>query len=178
MNIPNFLTVLRIILVPIIVWLLVNNHGKEASWFFVLTALTDFLDGFIAKNCNLETELGRLLDPLSDKLLLLSCFITFAWIGIMPLWFVLVAVVRDIMIVGGAFLYKKTTKKLYISPPFYGKTNTALQMLLLVVIFFNNGYGIEINEYYLLLITAFSTIVSGAMYVAEWGKKGYKLIYQ
>jgi cardiolipin synthase len=96
----------------------------------------------------------------------------------MPLWFVLVAVVRDIMIVGGAFLYKKTTKKLYISPPFYGKTNTALQMLLLVVIFFNNGYGIEINEYYLLLITAFSTIVSGAMYVAEWGKKGYKLIYQ
>ena len=178
MNFPNYLTVSRIALSPIIVWLLVNNHKKESFYFFIFTAFTDFLDGFIAKKWNLETKLGRLLDPISDKLLILSCFITFTWTGIIPLWLTLVAVSRDIIILGGAFLYQKTTKELFVNPPLFGKINTALQTVFLAVVFFNNAYEQDVNEYYLLLITAFSTIVSGAMYVAVWGKKWFKFIYQ
>src|SRR5690348_9098653 len=105
-HIPNALCILRILLVVPIAWLLVTDNYRLTLAMFAFAAMTDGLDGWLAKRCGWTSELGKILDPLADKILLVGVFITLAALGVVPLWLAVTAVVRDVTITAGAITYK------------------------------------------------------------------------
>ncbi|HEX2492602.1 MAG TPA: CDP-alcohol phosphatidyltransferase family protein, partial [Steroidobacter sp.] len=105
-HIPNALSVLRILLVAPVVWLLARADYASTLWLFGFAAATDGLDGFLAKRFGWTSELGKILDPLADKVLLVGVFVTLAVTGLTPVWLASVAVARDVTITAGAIAYQ------------------------------------------------------------------------
>src|SRR5262245_56290888 len=103
--IPNALCILRMLLLAPVVWLLVHRRFEATLCVFAVAAATDGLDGFIAKRCGWTSELGKILDPLADKILLVGVFVTLAWMDLVPLWLAVTAVGRDLVITAGAIAY-------------------------------------------------------------------------
>ncbi|MEO5340830.1 MAG: CDP-alcohol phosphatidyltransferase family protein [Magnetococcus sp. MYC-9] len=171
MNLPNILSLLRILSVPLLIWLILEEHPQEALWLFVCAGLTDALDGFIAKRLHMETELGRYLDPLADKFLLLSGFITLTFLERLPLWLTLLVVTRDVVIVGGALLYQMMTGSLQIKPLWISKLNTVSQMGLLVLVLGQAVFD-PLQSWLAPLIglTAITTLISGTSYLVTWSR--------
>jgi len=171
-NLPNFITLLRIAMVPLITWLIVDGYMLWAFWAFVVAGLSDALDGFIAKRFNLETELGKYLDPLADKALLVSVFITLGIQGYVASWLVILVVFRDIAIVGGALLFETMTHSLTMQPLMVSKVNTVVQIGLVILVMANAGYGVEFKGGLdiLVLLTAATTVLSGLVYAVKWVK--------
>ena len=171
MNWPNFLSFLRIFSVPVLIWLVVEDYTTGALWLFALAGVTDALDGFIAKRFHMETTLGRYLDPLADKLLLLSGFITLTLLDLLPLWLTLLVVTRDVVIVGGALVYQVMTGTLEIKPLLISKVNTVSQMWLLLLVLQHavNGTLQGWLEPFIWL-TAITTLLSGGSYIFEWSR--------
>ncbi|MGD2138371.1 MAG: CDP-alcohol phosphatidyltransferase family protein, partial [Gammaproteobacteria bacterium] len=104
-DIPNIITLFRFLLVPPVVVLLLKQQFASALVVFGIAGFSDALDGFLAKHYDWTSRLGGLLDPLADKLLLLGCFITLGWLGLIPWWLIVLVVVRDIVILTGAVVY-------------------------------------------------------------------------
>ena len=102
MNIPNALTLARIILVPLIVWLIISHEMATAFVLFLLAGLSDAVDGYLAKRFGWQTELGTYLDPIADKALLVSIYVTLGFTNHLPVWLVIAVVSRDILIVGAS----------------------------------------------------------------------------
>lgn len=149
-----------------------NNHTTVALWLFAAAGLTDALDGFIAKHFAMETELGKYLDPLADKLLLLAGFVTLTSLELLPLWLTLLVVTRDVIIVGGALLYQVLTGELHIKPLWISKFNTLIQMVLLLMVLLNATYGLlDLIREPLIWLTAITTLISGGSYVFEWSRR-------
>ncbi len=172
-NIPNLISLIRLLCVPMTVWLIINNQVLIAFWVFVFASISDALDGFIAKRFNLQTELGAYLDPIADKALLVSVFITLGQAGYLYSWLVLLVVFRDSLILVGAFLYHLIHENLTMEPLLISKINTAAQFFLVTVILGLHGYSIvdsliiEIMVY----VVAVTSIISGAAYVGIWGMR-------
>ncbi len=101
---PNIISLLRLLLVPLIIGFVANEQWQFALYGFVIAGVSDALDGYIARNYNLRTELGSYLDPLADKALLVSMFVTLGVLGLFPFWLVMLVVTRDILIIGGILL--------------------------------------------------------------------------
>ena len=162
MNWPNALSFLRIFSVPLLIWLVAEGYTTGALWLFALAGATDALDGFIAKRFHMETTLGRYLDPLADKLLLLAGFITLTVLDLLPLWLTLLVVTRDVVIVGGALVYQTMTGTLEIKPLRISKVNTVCQMLLLFLVLQHAVHG-ALQEWLdpLIWLTALTTLFSG-----------------
>lgn len=167
-NIPNLITLLRIISVPLVIWLIVEDMLLHAFWVFVAAGISDALDGFVAKRFDLETELGKYLDPLADKALLVSIYISLGLEGHISSWLVILVVFRDIAIVGGALLLETLTHSLTMQPLMISKINTVLQILLAAGVMANAGYGIDMGKGLdvLMVITAITTVFSGFAYAA------------
>ena len=127
-NLPNIITLLRIGATPIVVWLIVEQHLIWAFWVFVAAGVSDALDGFLAKQFDMETELGKYLDPIADKALLVSTYITLGINGYIPNWLVILVVFRDIAIVGGAMLFETMTHSLT------AQTKTICKVVLILLI--------------------------------------------
>ena len=176
-NIPNFISLLRLLCVPLTVWLIINSQIFAAFWVFVFASISDALDGFIAKRFNLQTELGAFLDPIADKALLVSVFITLGHSGFLSFWLVLLVVFRDGLILVGAFLYHLIHQNLQMEPLLISKLNTAAQFILVILVLGLHGYSvansvlIEIMVY-IVAVTAF---ISGAAYVGIWGMRASRL---
>ncbi|MBF0402129.1 MAG: CDP-alcohol phosphatidyltransferase family protein [Magnetococcales bacterium] len=171
MNLPNFLSFLRIFSVPLLIWLMMEGYATAAFWLFGLAGLTDALDGFIAKRFHMETELGRYLDPLADKLLLLAGFVILTVFDLLPLWLTLLVVTRDVVIVGGALVYQVMTGMLQIRPLWISKLNTVSQMLLLLLVLWRAAWdeaGLWVEPF--VWLTAVTTLISGGSYVFEWSR--------
>ncbi|MEE3000022.1 MAG: CDP-alcohol phosphatidyltransferase family protein [Pseudomonadota bacterium] len=172
-NIPNLISLIRLLCVPMTVWLIINNQVLIAFWVFVFASISDALDGFIAKRFNLQTELGAYLDPIADKALLVSVFITLGQAGYLNSWLVLLVVFRDSLILVGAFLYHLIHENLTMEPLLISKINTAAQFFLVTVVLGLHGYSIvdsliiEIMVY----VVAVTSIISGAAYVGIWGMR-------
>jgi cardiolipin synthase len=171
LNLPNYLTLLRIILVPVFFTLLVSyGQGEEhyrvwALLVFVIAALTDALDGLAARFMNQRTELGTFLDPLADKLLLLSGYLGILFVSSLPhhppLWITVTIVFRDIVIVAGMLIIFLITKKVKpVNPHWLGKVTTFFQMAGLVAILLKHDAAV-----WLWNITALLTLLSGGIYV-------------
>jgi cardiolipin synthase len=160
----------RILLVPIVVWAIASGAMGIAFILFVAAGVSDAVDGYLAKRFGMTTELGAYLDPLADKALIVSIYITLSINGIIPIWLVILVVSRDIMIVGAVMLSWVIGSPLKVKPLLVSKLNTVAQILFACVILASLGFGIESNllELVLMGLVAALTLLSIAAYVAEW----------
>ncbi|MEO6945912.1 MAG: CDP-alcohol phosphatidyltransferase family protein [Nitrobacter sp.] len=170
MSIPNIITLGRILLVPIIVWAIASNQMEIAFAIFVIAGVSDAVDGFIAKRFNMASELGALLDPLADKALLVSIFISLGIWGAVPLWLVILVVSRDIMIVGAVIVSWLFDKPIPMKPLMVSKLNTFAQVAFAALVLAALGFGFDSSPYEVILmaIVAVLTLLSVAFYVVEW----------
>jgi cardiolipin synthase (CMP-forming) len=166
MTIPNILTMLRIFLTPVLIWFLLDHRLTHALVVFFLAGMTDGLDGLIARIFNQKSRLGAYLDPLADKLLLVSSFILLAWLCKVPNWLVVITVSRDIMIVMGIVTLKFHEIPVEMKPFAISKATTLIQ-LLTVLIMLASDLLILPNWTYtaLFFTTAAFSLASGVQYV-------------
>ena len=166
MNIPNSLTIFRILLIPVYIGLLVYERFDEALIVLLVAGVTDALDGTIARAANQRTRLGAFLDPLADKLLLTSGFVTLSSIHLIPSWVTIVVVSRDAMLLLGTAVAQFTESPIDITPTFLGKGTTFLQLTYVLLVIFLSSRHMELEMLSPLLfgMVAF-TIFSGCHYL-------------
>ena len=170
MSLPNIVTLGRVILVPVIFWLLVSGHTRWAFFAFVIAGISDAADGFLAKRLKLQTELGAYLDPLADKLLIVSIYIALGVARELPSWLVIMVVSRDILIVLGVVLAWMVGQQVTIRPLAISKWNTAAQIMLASLVLADSGFTLGLDNLRALMvwITGTTTLLSLAAYVREW----------
>jgi len=156
--------------VPVIFWLLVNSHSRAAFFVFVCAGISDAVDGFLAKRFNWRTELGAYLDPLADKLLIVSIYIALAVSREIPLWLVIAVVSRDILILLAVLLSWLMDKPLRIKPLVISKINTAAQLVLAATVLGDEGFnlGLDTLRTVLVWITGTLTLLSLVAYLKTW----------
>jgi cardiolipin synthase (CMP-forming) len=170
MNIPNLITLLRIILVPVIVILLIQGFFFKALIVFIVAGLSDALDGFLARVLKQQTVLGAYLDPIADKALLASSFITLSVLHIIPSWLAVIVISRDFIILLGISVLSIMSISVEIRPAFVSKVTTGLQLItVLLALSFRCLPGAIDGIWSLALywVTAFFTIISGLHYMAR-----------
>lgn len=173
MNVPNAISLFRLCSVPILVWLLLKQHFDWAFWLFLVSATSDAIDGIIAKQFNLQTTLGSFLDPLADKALLVSAYVTAGISGLLPMWIVLIVVFRDLVIIGGAIVFETVTKSLAMEPLLISKINTLAQITLIISVLAHLVFAMPSHDIVVLLqyAVAFTTVTSGIAYMIIWSKR-------
>ena len=168
MNIPNLLTLVRIVLIPITVIFLMQGAFLKALILLIISGITDGLDGFFARVLNQQTVLGSYLDPLADKALLASCLVTLSIKGVIPGWFTVVVISRDLIILIGIAILSIMSIRYEIRPSFVGKLTTTLQLLTLLFFLVFRIVPGTLNYLWLLTlqwITVAFTIISGFNYM-------------
>ena len=166
MNVPNSLTILRILLIPVYVGLLTYGQFDYALGVLFVAGLTDGLDGTIARVANQRTQLGAFLDPLADKLLLTTGFITLSVMHLIPLWVTILVVSRDIILMLGTAVAHFTDTQVDISPTILGKGTTLIQLATLVLVVFFASRRIDLATIQpLLYVMAIVTLISGLHYL-------------
>lgn len=170
MNIPNFLSLLRIILVPVIVIFLIQGSYGKALITFTCAGLTDVLDGTLARLLNSQTVLGAYLDPIADKLLLTASFVTMSILGIIPSWLTVLVISRDFIILLGIAILSLMSVPYEIKPAFVGKVTTALQIgtVFLALVFQAVSHDVSYDWIRILCwLTGLFTVVSGLVYITR-----------
>ena len=148
LHVPNLITGARILAVPVTVWLILTDHLTLAFWLFALAGVSDAADGMIARLFRARTKLGGWLDPTADKLLLIGTYVAMAATNMIPVWLLLLVLLRDIVVVIGiAVLVVGLREKLSIQPLWVGKLNTALQLALAALVLAVNGPGLGFDNY-------------------------------
>ncbi len=172
----NQLTILRMIFIPVFVILLVYDHLGWAFAIFILAGVTDGLDGLIARWFRQKTSLGAYLDPIADKLLLMTSFVVLSIRGmglpnLVPLWLTILVISRDIIMVSSVLIIVISTGHRRFPPSVYGKTTTFLQIFTIVVVLYLNYRNIQHEALqWLFVATAAVTVYSGLDYIYR-GKK-------
>jgi cardiolipin synthase (CMP-forming) len=166
MNIPNSLTILRILLVPVFIGCMTYGAYGLALLALLVAGFTDAIDGLIARKWNQQTRLGTFLDPLADKLLLTSGFITLSMLHLTPSWLVILVVSRDVILLLGTAVAHVTATPIDVTPTFWGKGTTALQLsyVFLVVLLTWLGQGLSVLTPLLAAMVGF-TLASGSHYL-------------
>lgn len=175
-DLPNAISVLRLLLVPPVVWALIEERYPLALVLFAIAGASDGLDGFLAKHFDWRSRLGAVLDPLADKILMAACYLVLGWLGHLPAWLVAVVIGRDLLIVTGAVVYHLSIERVDMAPTLMSKFNTLAQLVLVVVVLvglagpFELSYSLVSALSYLVVAT---TIVSGGQYVWLWGQRAW-----
>jgi len=166
MNFPNILTLTRVLLIPLFVILIINKSIEWALLTFAIAGITDGIDGLIARITHQRTELGAYLDPIADKLLLSSAFITLAIVEIIPSWLAVIVITRDVIILVGFLVMVLTSYHPKISPSLLSKATTAFQIVTIVLALMS-GYSSLFRLFSVIGIygTAIITILSGTQYI-------------
>jgi cardiolipin synthase len=176
-QIPNVITAIRILLVAPIAVTLVNHQLPATIVLFGIAALSDAADGFLARRCGWRTELGAVLDPAADKLLLVTVFITLAYLKWVPLWLMAAAVTRDTIIVLGALLYRYCVGPLSARPSFVSKFNTLCQAAYIMAVVGRQELSVP-PAWVVMLFGALvfvTVVVSGMDYVLIYGRRALSL---
>ena len=174
MNIPNLITLVRLVSVPVIIWVILQDHIAYAFGLFILAGVSDAIDGPLARRFGTVSELGTILDPIADKALLVSIYITLGIQGGMPSWIVITVVSRDVLIVGGILLAYLLDKPIKIEPLQVSKINTASQIALAAMILFNLGFSgkAQLIDTWaidaMVILVAATTVLSGTLYAVTW----------
>jgi cardiolipin synthase (CMP-forming) len=172
MNLPNSISVIRILLVPLVVWLVISGEFMLAFLGFLAAGISDGVDGFLARQFNQRTDLGGYLDPIADKALLVSIYVSLGFLKILPSWLVILVVSRDVLIVGAVMLAWIIGRPMAMKPSWTSKVNTAAQIVLAVTVL--GAKGMEFDVSFLMpagfAIVGFLTFVSGAMYMQTWAR--------
>jgi cardiolipin synthase len=169
-TIPNLITIFRILSVPVLIILL---HGKHYDWaflVFLVSGISDGLDGYIAKRFDMASELGGILDPLADKALILSSYLMLMLLGDVPFWLFLTVIFRDILILVGSLLYVALNGLMKMRPSYLSKLNTFTQIALVVAILASRTFQLDYPGVidFLIYATAVTTILSGLHYAWIW----------
>ncbi len=172
MNIPNALTLGRIVLVPVVVWLIVTHEMTAAFVLFLLAGFSDAADGYLAKRYGWRTELGAYLDPIADKALLVSIYVALGFYSHLPAWLVIAVVSRDILIIGALLLSWVLSRPVPIRPLLISKVNTLAQIVLACLVLADLGVALGARDLIAVLIpiTGALTIASAAAYFWGWLK--------
>jgi cardiolipin synthase len=172
LSIPNLITLGRILLVPIVVWAIASGAMWIAFVLFLVAGVSDAVDGYLAKRFNMTSVLGAYLDPLADKALIVSIYLTLGIIGLIPRWLVILVVSRDIMIVGGVVLSWLVGSPLKMRPLVVSKLNTVAQIVFACVVLGSLGFGVEVAplDIVLMAFVAVLTLASIAAYLIEWAR--------
>jgi cardiolipin synthase len=168
-NLPNLITLARLLCVPLAIWLIVEARFGFAFWVFAAAGVSDALDGWIAKRWDQRTPLGALLDPIADKALLAAVYITLGFAGELPSWLVILVVLRDLLIVGGYLLSHGADAP---QPLFISKVNTLVQIALVGFVLARLGLGID-DEWLtsiLVAVAGVTTVWSGLSYLVRWAR--------
>src|SRR5262245_30402338 len=170
LNIPNFVTLGRVFLVPVVFWLLVSGRTQAAFLAFLIAGISDAVDGFLAKRFGWQTELGAYLDPLADKLLVVSVFVALGVLGELPSWLVIAVVSRDVLIVTAIMLSWLLAHPVRIKPYAISKANTVAQLVLASTVLADEGFGLGFDTLRTVLvwITACLTLASLFAYMHAW----------
>jgi cardiolipin synthase len=170
---PNAITLLRAVLIPVIAFEIVQHDYDSALLLFVLCALGDFVDGWLARAFDLRTRFGAIADPLADKLTMLTVTLLLAWQGALPWWFAALVVSRDVVIVTGAVAYHFHVGPVEMAPTWLSKFNTVLEFCFLtgVLALAAGVLGPGLWQPLLLWGTTATILASGAQYVLLWGLK-------
>lgn len=170
LNLPNLITVGRIFCVPFIVWAITVGRYQLAFWLFVAAGASDAVDGFLAKRLEARSELGAYLDPLADKALLMSIYVTLGIAGQLPPWLVIAVVSRDIMILGAVIVAWIVEKPLAIHPHIVSKLNTLAQIFLVIAVLASDAFALDwklIREALVFAVAAL-TGLSAIFYLVAW----------
>ncbi|MEZ2329532.1 CDP-alcohol phosphatidyltransferase family protein [Mesorhizobium sp. RCC_202] len=170
MTIPNLITIMRLLLVPAVVLAMLNMRWDWAFAGFVVAGISDGVDGFIARRWNQFSRLGAYLDPIADKLLLVSVFVVMGFAGELPLWLVVTMVSRDGLIVCAVLLSSVMSHPVEMKPLFVSKANTAAQIVLAALVLGELAFSIHLGPLRsaLILLTGVLTVASAAAYLVAW----------
>ena len=172
-TIPNIITMFRIATVPVLILLLHEQNYGWAFLVFLISGISDGLDGFIAKRFDMASELGAILDPLADKALIFSSYLMLMILGDLPFWLFLTVVFRDVLILVGSLIYVAFNGQVKMAPSYLSKLNTFTQIFLVVAILGQKTFGLDYTSFtdYLIYATFITTILSGVHYVWVWAVK-------
>lgn len=170
MNLPNKLTMLRVILIPVFLLVLflvpapLNRYIAVA--IFIVASLTDFLDGYLARKWNLVSNFGKFMDPLADKLLVMAALVSMVQLGDLASWVVIIILAREFAITGFRTLAMEA--KIVMAASWWGKVKTTVQMIMIIVVLLNLPFpGISMIEMLLVGLAVFFTILSGVDYIVK-----------
>ncbi len=170
LSIPNLITLGRILLVPVVVWAITSGEMRIAFLLFLAAGISDAVDGFLAKNFHMASELGAYLDPLADKALIVSIYVALGIAGALPIFLVILVVSRDIMIISAFLLSWLVDRPMPIRPLLVSKANTVAQILLATVVLAEQAFSFSAGLVTILTmaLVAVLTLLSIAFYLAEW----------
>lgn len=173
---PNAITLMRIALIVPILVLITTGVFPLALLLFIVASFSDGLDGYLAMRFNWRTRFGGLLDPVADKLLMTSLFVTLAWNGLVPVWLATAVVLRDVVIAGGAIAYNFIVEPVPAEPTRISKLNTSLQMLFILFVLSRAGFEWpeEITIMILGAAILVTVVISGVDYVLAWSRRARK----
>jgi cardiolipin synthase len=174
-HLPNLICLFRLVLIwPILVALHKGQH-LAALGLFIVAAVSDGLDGYLAKRFNWTSELGKFLDPVADKLLLMAVFVQAAWLGLVPWWLTAAVVARDVMIGLGALVFRLWFGPLHGRPTVISKVNTAAQLLYVALVLLAAAARVPPREVLdaCALITFATTVLSGVHYVMTFTRRAW-----
>lgn len=181
-DIPNFISLVRILLVAPIAYYLWIQSYSSALLLFLIGGLSDGLDGFLARRYQWETRLGVILDPMGDKLMMLAAYLLLGWHGLLPWWLVCAVILRDLILVFGTLLYRRFIGEAKLKPLWISKFNTVCQIFLVLLVMISRvnifqgstllSLGVEVG----IWIVMSTTLLSGYAYINEWGRRAWKAL--
>ena len=173
-KIPNILSILRIVLIPLVAWLILFDYFLYALVTTLIIAISDFLDGLIARIFNAQSEIGSYLDSIADKAFIISAYMLIGTQDLLPIFVIIIVISRDIIIMGAFGLSFAMNQKLDINPIRISKINTFLQFLLIIVVLINNIKVFEsifVLPYlvnFMMYTVIITTITSLFFYIKQW----------
>ena len=172
MNLPNIISLGRLLSAPVVIYLILNDFMTAAFWLFIAAGISDGVDGYLAKALGQSSALGAYLDPIADKVLLVGVYLTLGQAGHLPTWLVIVVVFRDLIIVGGIILLHISNSGIRMRPLLISKVNTAAQIALIALVLVELGLKIDLGGFLnvLIYVVGATTIASGASYINNWGR--------
>ena len=169
-NLPNTITIMRLLMVPLVVWLIITSAYSLAFVIFAVAGFSDAIDGYLARKLGSQTEIGAYLDPIADKALLVSIYVALAANDLLPVWLAILVATRDALIVGGVILARLVEQPLVMKPLWISKLNTSVQILLagltlgLLAFQWHADTAIDICIAAVVVLT----LASGAFYLRDW----------
>lgn len=169
-NLPNLISLMRLLLVPLTVWLILSDAYGWAFTTFLVAGISDGIDGYLARRFDWRTRLGAYLDPLADKALVISVFVTLGLLQMIPAWLVITAVSRDVLIIGAVLLSRLMDRPVRVAPLMISKVNTVAQIVFLVAVLGVAAAGRPLGMLvdYGSIPVALLTALSGAAYLTAW----------
>ena len=174
-NIPNIITSFRILLVVPILVTLLREQYHLAFYLCALAGFSDAVDGFLARRYSWTSRFGSIADPIADKLLLMSCFVSLAYLDKIPMWLLVAVLGRDIIIIGGATLLHFMLGPYDFAPSYISKANTFFQIIFLSLVIYNLAFG-DLSQQLItiIMITVFVTTVASLVdYIWVWGRRAF-----